>query len=65
MKRLILTTDTSSAGGIGAVGLADFVITLERRLVWGSPPSQTQCDAYFTARTTQEEGLHWQYHTPA
>jgi hypothetical protein len=65
MRRLILTTDTSSAGGIGAVGLADFVITLERRLVWGPPLSQAQLDTYFTQRTVQEEGLHWQYHTPA
>ena len=35
MKRFVLTTDSSAAGGIGAAGLADFVIVLERRLVWG------------------------------
>jgi hypothetical protein len=44
--------------------LADLVIALERRLVWEPPISQEQCDAYFTARTTQQEELHWQHHTP-
>jgi hypothetical protein len=62
---LVLTTDSSGSGAIGAAGLADFVIVFERRLVWGPPLSQAQLDAYFTARTTQEQGLHWQYHTPA
>jgi hypothetical protein len=65
MKRLILTTDTSGAGGIGAVGLANFTITLERRLVWGPPLSQAQLDGYFAPRTTQAADLYWQYHTPA
>jgi len=63
MKRLILTT--SGAGNIGAARLADFVITLGRRLVWGPPLSQAQLDASFAARTPQEEGLHWQDYTPA
>jgi hypothetical protein len=54
MKRLVLTTRDSSAGGIGAAGLADFVIVLGRRLVWGPPLSQAQLGAYFMARTTQE-----------
>jgi hypothetical protein len=35
MKRLILTTDDSGAGCIKVAGLADFAITLGRRLVWG------------------------------
>jgi hypothetical protein len=65
MRRLVLTTDSSAAGGIGAAGLADFVIVLGRRLVWGPPLSQAQLDAYFTAQAAQEEGLHWQDHTPA
>jgi hypothetical protein len=64
MERLILTTGTSGAGNIKSAGFADFVITLERGLVWGLPPSQAQLDTYFTARAAQEEGLHWQYHTP-
>jgi hypothetical protein len=65
MKRLILTTDTSGAGSIGAAGLADFVISLERRLVWGPPLSRQQCDAYFAARTAHKEGANWRDHTPA
>jgi hypothetical protein len=65
MKRLILTTDGSGAGGIGAAGLADFVVTLGRRLVWGPPLSRAQVDAFFAARTTLEEGFHWQDYTPA
>src|ERR1700750_165526 len=64
MKRLILTTDSSGAGSIGAIGLADFVITLEARAGWGPPLSQSQFDAYFAARGAQEEGLYWQCHTP-
>ena len=65
MKRLILTTDSSGAGSIGAARLADIVIALERRLVWGPPLSQAQLGAFFTARGSQDLGLHWQDYTPA
>jgi hypothetical protein len=65
MTRLVLTTDSSGAGNIGAAGLADFVISLERRLVWGPPLSQAELTKYFAPRTTQAEGFHWQYHNPA
>jgi hypothetical protein len=64
MTRVIVTTDTSSAGSIEAARLANFTITLERRLVGGPPLSQPELDAYFSARTTQPEDLYWQYHTP-
>jgi hypothetical protein len=68
MARLILTTDSSGAGSIGAARLADFVITLERRLVWRPPLSQAQLDAFFEvrngARGSQDWGLHWQDYTP-
>ena len=64
MKRLILTTDASGAGSIGAARLADLVITLERRLVWGPPLSQAQLDAFFAVRGSQDRGLHWQDYTP-
>jgi hypothetical protein len=46
-------------------GLADFVVSLWHRLVWGPPLSQAQLDAFFAARTTQEERLHWQDYTSA
>jgi hypothetical protein len=65
MKRLILTTSDSGSGSIGATGLADFVITLERRFAWGPLPSGAQLEAFFSARTAQERGLHWQDFTPA
>lgn len=55
MKRLVLTTSDSGAGGIGAAGLADFVVTLGRRLVWGPPPSRVQLETFFIRRETQEE----------
>jgi hypothetical protein len=57
MRRLVLTISSPAAGGIKHADLADLVIALERRLVWGPPLSQGQCDAYFTARTTPREGL--------
>lgn len=67
MKRLILTTDSSGAGSIGAARLADLVIVLERRLVWGPPLSQAQLDAFFEVRNavrgSQDRGLHWQDYT--
>ena len=39
MTRLIVTTDSSTAGAIQQAGLADLVIAIERRLVWGPLPS--------------------------
>ncbi len=66
MTRLILTNDPSAAGSLKVAGLADLVIPidlvlpLERRLIWGRFPSDEQLAAFFTARTTQEQGLHWQ-----
>lgn len=65
MTRLILTTDQSAAGGLKAAGLADIAITLARRVVWGPLPSEAQLEAFFAARTTQEQGLHWQDYTPS
>jgi hypothetical protein len=65
MTRLILTSDQSAAGGLKAAGLADVAITLARRVVWGPLPSEAQLEAFFAARTTQEQGLHWQDYTPS
>ena len=39
MTRLIVTTDSSIAGAIQRAGIADLVIAIERRLVWGQLPS--------------------------
>ncbi|WP_246756741.1 hypothetical protein [Bradyrhizobium diazoefficiens] len=59
MTRLMITTDSSLAGAIQQAGLADLVIAIERRLVWGPLPSAAERDAFFAPRTTQPRGLHW------
>ena len=65
MTRLIVTTDSSNAGVIQRAGLADLVIAIERRLVWGQLPSEAELNAFFAPRTTQPHGLHWLDDTPA
>ena len=47
MTRLIVTTDSSTAGAIQRAGLADLVIAIERRLVWGPLPSGAELEAFF------------------
>jgi hypothetical protein len=64
MTRLIVTNDTSAAGGLKFAGRADIAIPLERRLVWGRAPSDAEQAAFFAARTTQPEDLHWLDYTP-
>lgn len=64
MTRLIVTTDSSIAGAIQRAGIADLVIAIERRLVWGQLPSDAELDAFFAPRTTQPRGLHWLDDTP-
>ena len=65
MTRLILATDSSTAGAIQQAGLADLVIAIERRLVWGRLPCDAEFDAFFAPRTTQPQGLHWLDDTPS
>lgn len=65
MTRLIVTTDSSTAGGIQRAGLADLVIAIEHRLVWGPLPSDAELEAFFAPRTTQPHGLHWLDDTPS
>ncbi|MET4802666.1 hypothetical protein [Bradyrhizobium sp. LB11.1] len=64
MMRLIVTTDSSTAGAIQRAGLADLVIAIERRLVWGPWPSDAELEAFFAPRSTQPPGLHWLDDTP-
>ncbi|WP_375313794.1 hypothetical protein WHZ77_11630 [Bradyrhizobium sp. A5] len=64
MTRLIVTTDSSTAGVLQQAGPADLVIAIERRLVWGLLPSAAELDAFFAPRTTQSRGLHWLDDTP-
>lgn len=65
MTKLIVTTDSSIAGAIQQAGLADLVIAVERRLVWGRLPSAAEREAFFAPRTTQPQGLHWLDDTPS
>ncbi|MDD1532867.1 MULTISPECIES: hypothetical protein [unclassified Bradyrhizobium] len=65
MARLIVTTDSAVAGAIRGAGLGDLVIAIERRLVWGTLPSDAERQVFFSPRTTQPNGLHWLDDTPA
>lgn len=65
MTKLIVTTDSSIAGAIQQAGLADLVIAIERRLVWGPLPSNVELEAFFAPRRSQPHGLHWLDDTPA
>jgi len=59
MTRLILTADSSSAGGLQQAGRADVVIAVAPRLVWGPLPSDDKFNALLAPRTTQKPGDHW------
>ena len=59
MTRLILTADSSSAGGVVSAGHADLAIAIEHRLVWGPPRSDVELAAFWAARTTQRPDSHW------
>jgi hypothetical protein len=65
VKRLILTTDSSAAGALARAGIADFVIAVESRLVWGPLPSDAELEAFFAPRKTRSQGLHWLEDTPS
>jgi hypothetical protein len=45
MTRLILTSSDSGAGCLLGAGIADVVIPLDFRLVWGAVPSETKLEA--------------------
>lgn len=65
MTRLIVTTDPTIAGALQQAGLADLVIAIERRLVWGQLPPDTEPATFFAPHTTQPHGLHWLDDTPS
>jgi hypothetical protein len=50
MTRLILTADSSSAGGVVSAGHADLAVVIER-MVWGRPRSDAELAAFLAART--------------
>jgi hypothetical protein len=61
MKRLILTSSDSGAGGLIGARLADCVIPLGLRFVWGQLPSQIELETLLSARSAMHEasGSHW------
>ncbi|MEH2554315.1 hypothetical protein V1286_001844 [Bradyrhizobium algeriense] len=64
MTRLILTSDSSSAGCVVTAGLADLAVAIELRMVWGAPRSDAELAAFLEARTTQGPDSHWLYSLP-
>jgi hypothetical protein len=61
MKRLILTTSASGAGGLLKVKRADCVIPLEPKFVWGQLPSQVELESRLSSRASMHDasGFHW------
>ncbi|MCA6118949.1 hypothetical protein J6524_29320 [Bradyrhizobium sp. WSM 1738] len=59
MTRLILTADSSSAGGVMSAGHADLAVPIELRMVWGPPRSDAELAAFLAPRTSQERDSHW------
>ncbi|MFK4506228.1 hypothetical protein LPJ38_30935 [Bradyrhizobium daqingense] len=60
VKRLILTTDSSAAGALQRAGLADLVIAIEHRLVWGPLPSEEELEAFLRrVRCSLEAFIGW------
>ena len=59
MTRLILTVDSSSAGGVVSAGHADLAVAIELRMAWGPPQPDAELAAFLTTRTSQAPGLHW------
>ena len=60
-NRLILTTDDSGAGALMGARLADCVIPLGPRFVWGPLPSRVELETSLSPRssTPQASGSHW------
>ena len=59
MTRLILTADSSSAGGVVSAGHTDLAVAIELRMAWGPPQPDAELAAFLTTRTSQAPGLHW------
>lgn len=61
MKRLILTSSDSGAGGLIGAGLADCVVPLGLRFVWGQLPSRSELETWLSSRSAMHEvsGSHW------
>ena len=63
-KRLILTTGDSGAGALKVAGLADCVIDIGWRFVWGKLRSPVELDTWLSSRPVAHEDtdFHWLSH---
>ena len=59
MTRLILTADDASAGALRRSGLADLVVPILHRFVWGPLPPDAELSAYLAHRTARTRSGHW------
>jgi hypothetical protein len=61
MTRLILTTDSTGAGCLQQAGIADLVIPLDFRFVWGPLPSPSELATSLSTRSTEHDPAlpHW------
>jgi hypothetical protein len=61
VKRLILTTSDSGAGGLRRAGLADCIGAFGMRFVWGELRSAIHLDTWLSPRSTKHDvsGSHW------
>src|SRR5437868_2234465 len=61
VTRLILTTDSSGAGSLMQAGIADLVIPLDFRFVWGPLPSPSDLATSLSMRSTKHDTAlpHW------
>src|SRR5258708_10482936 len=61
MTHLILTTDDVGAGSLGAAGMAELVLPVLIRFVWGPLPSDSELATFLEARSTKHgsTGSHW------
>ena len=61
VKRLILTTSASGSGSLLEAKLADCVIPLRPRFVWGPLPSQIELATRLSSRSSMHDasGFHW------
>ena len=61
MRRMVLTSIDSGAGALKGAGLADCVIALDPRFVWGPLPSPREPERWLAPRRAADDadGSHW------
>lgn len=62
MKKLILTTSDSGAGALKVAGLADCVIDIGWRFVWGKLRPPAELETWLSSRRPEDPDFHWLSH---